>query len=69
MANDCPKCTGRMEVGFIEESVTTFEPGPSRWIEGVPERTVWRIKRKGKRKFDVSTDRCSACGYLESYAK
>jgi hypothetical protein len=71
MANDCPKCKARMEVGFIEESVTAFPflPGPSRWIEGAPEPTSWGLKRKGKRKFDVSTDRCTACGYLESYAK
>jgi hypothetical protein len=70
MTNDCPRCRGRMEAGFIEERVSKLESVPTRWIEGVPKRSFWwGLKRTGKRMIDVSTDRCTACGYLESYAK
>jgi len=64
----CPKCKAAMEEGFILDR----EHGGvavSQWVEGEPERSFWTgIKTRGREKFQVTTYRCSGCGYLESYA-
>lgn len=65
----CPKCNGTMERGFIVDSTygATF---PVRWFEGVVEISRWvGIKNlRKRRRFGLVTDRCSKCGFLESYA-
>jgi hypothetical protein len=41
----------------------------SAWIDGAPEPSFWSgLKLKGHQRLPVTTYRCSACGYLESYA-
>jgi hypothetical protein len=41
-----------------------------KWVEGAPEKSFWSgTKTSGKKQVQVSTYRCPACGYLESYAK
>ena len=65
----CPKCDGEMVQGFTFES-----EGPRRmvstWIEGAPEKSFWQsAKVRAEMCVPVGTFRCSACGFLESYAR
>ena len=57
-----------MEEGFIPDaSYGAIHIGS--WVEGTPEKGwTGSVKLKGKRKFDITTYRCTSCGYLESYA-
>jgi predicted nucleic-acid-binding Zn-ribbon protein len=77
MTFECPKCRSRMEEGFIEE-VTRNAIRAAKWIEGPPEeRYLFGLKTtpfiglntKGKRQYEVTTYRCTRCGYLELYAR
>lgn len=66
---ECAKCRGRMEEGFISDN-THGGVLASRWVEGQPENSFWTgIKTSGKKQVQVTTYRCTSCGYLESYAK
>lgn len=68
--NECPKCRGRMEEGFVRDGADGGQERVARWVEGHPEKAFWTgIRLKGKRQLDVATWRCSRCGYLESYAR
>jgi hypothetical protein len=41
-----------------------------RWVEGTPQVSFWSgLKVRGKERLPITTYRCPACGYLESYAK
>ena len=65
----CPKCGGGMVQGFLFES-----EGPKRvvstWVEGAPEKSWLGSAKVPKEKcVPVGTFRCSACGFLESYAR
>jgi hypothetical protein len=64
----CPKCNAAMEAGFILEEAEGM--GADLWVEGAPEPSHWSgIKNwSARKKFQVTTYRCSGCGYLESYA-
>lgn len=65
----CPKCRTAMEKGFVLDQ-TYGAMTQSEWIEGAPERSFWTgLKLKGHTRIPVSTFRCPACGYLESYAR
>lgn len=65
----CLKCQVEMERGFIADQ-TYGGLLPSKWIEGVPEKSFWTgVKTKGKEEVEVRTYWCSARGYLESYAR
>lgn len=67
---NCLRCKGRMEQGFMLDHthgahlVSKWVKGPavkSKWQEGtvkIPEYTL-----------EITAYRCTACGYLESYAK
>ena len=68
-ATRCPKCNGEMAQGFTFES-----QGPKRmistWVEGEPEKSFWQNTNVPAEKcIPVGTFRCSACGFLESYAR
>ena len=68
-ANRCPKCDGEMVQGFTFES-----EGPKRmvstWVEGAPEKSwLGSAKVPADKCIPVGTFRCSACGFLESYAR
>ena len=40
----------------------------SEWVRGIPDLSRWTgVKLKGKEHLPVTTFRCQACGYLESY--
>ena len=65
---DCPRCGGGMEPGYvIDEGYGTRTV--ANWVAGEPERSMWTgLKMGGKDKVDITTYRCTRCGYLESYA-
>ena len=64
----CPRCGDSMEVGFLMDANFGKDYAePTRWAEGEPVVSFWTgVKNSIKRK--VRTYRCTACGYLESYA-
>jgi predicted nucleic-acid-binding Zn-ribbon protein len=66
---ECPKCRQKMEEGFIKDEGHGIVH-PSKWVEGPAENSFWTgTKTRGKKQAPVVTYRCSACGYLESYAR
>ena len=65
----CPKCRGQMEPGFLLDKSHFDRPLPTEWLEGQPEVSIWTgLKTKGRDRFPVRTNRCTTCGYLESFA-
>ena len=63
--NKCPKCSGKMEEGFLIESKI-----PLRWIAGKPETSVLGgTKAHGKVHRQIEGHRCVECGFLELYAQ
>ena len=66
----CSKCGALMEIGFIPEFSYPQGIILNSWIKGKPEYGVWSGGPKIRRKemLPVLSYRCSACGYLESYA-
>ena len=65
----CPKCQGQMEVGFVADhgygSIVQ-----ATWVEGEPKRVfLGAMSLRGKRQIPITVERCTACGYLESYAR
>jgi hypothetical protein len=42
----------------------------STWVEGAPEKSFWHgANVPADKRVPVGTFRCSACGFLESYAR
>ena len=55
--------------GFIAGQHTHLEISVSRWVEGEPEPSFFMGTRAPNEKsLHVTTYRCIACGFLESYA-
>jgi hypothetical protein len=65
---NCPKCKGMMELGFVIDHGHGGVRTVSQWAEGEPQKSFWTGLKVSEPK-EVSTHRCTACGYLESYAK
>ena len=66
----CPKCNGEMAQGFIVDWSQGIDRRVSRWVEGAPENSFWHgTKAPEEKSVPVGTFRCSACGFLESYAR
>ena len=68
----CPKCSGEMVQGFtIDTDGATRKVGT--WVEGEPEKTgvlFWAGTKVPKDKcIPMGVFRCSACGFLEFYAR
>jgi hypothetical protein len=63
----CPKCQAKMETGLIPDEgySHTFM---SKWVAGIAQTGFFGLKLKGRRQVPIATYRCTACGYLESYA-
>jgi hypothetical protein len=59
-----------MEAGYILDQIHDAVSRQGAWVDGTPERSIWTgLKLKGHQRLPVTTYRCSACGYLESYAR
>ena len=67
----CPKCQGSMVQGFIADFADMgVNAIVSTWVEGQPKSSfLFGTKTPGDKRIPVGTYRCSACGYLESYAR
>lgn len=64
----CPKCQSRMIEGFTLDH-TYGGYAVSSWIEGPAKKSFWMgVALEGRKPLELSTWRCSSCGYLESYA-
>ena len=67
--NQCPKCNGQMEQGFVID----FTHGGrlvSHWAAGAPEKSFWAgTKLPSEKTIPIGTFRCTTCGFLESYAQ
>ncbi len=64
----CPLCQAEMEEGFIPDRGDYNVLQTSRWYRGLPQKSFWTALKTGGIKFEVRSYRCTACGYLESYA-
>ncbi len=65
----CPKCAGEMVQGFIVDR-TDVGVAVSSWFEGAPKSSFWSgTKAPDVNRIPIGTFRCSACGFLESYAR
>jgi hypothetical protein len=66
----CPKCNGEMVQGFIFD---VYGGKVENWMEGAPKRSFWSgtggAKISADKCIPVGVFRCSACGFLESYAR
>lgn len=62
----CPKCNGQMENGFI---IDRSHSGShiSSWVQGTPKEDSGGVNTNPGS--PIVTQRCKACGFLESYAK
>lgn len=67
--DQCPKCNGQMEQGFVLD----FTYGTrlvSQWVAGAPEKSFWvGTKLPTEKLTPIGTFRCTSCGFLESYAR
>ena len=69
-AIQCPKCNSVMVQGFIFDFHAGGKRIVSNWVEGAPEKTFWGgTNIPADKCVPVGTFRCSACGFLESYAR
>jgi hypothetical protein len=66
----CPKCGGSMELGFIPDEYRDRNE-VTVWVQGEAKRDplTGELELGGSRMWRVATYRCSACAYLESYAR
>ena len=64
----CPKCRAEMEPGFLVDNTYGGVATPE-LASGEHTKSFWSgTKMKGRRRIEVTTYRCSRCGYLEAYA-
>lgn len=67
---NCPRCDGQMQEGFLLDRGDLEMRHPSVWVAGPPEKSLWLgTKIEGRESFQISSYRCTSCGYLESYAR
>lgn len=66
----CIKCAGLMEEGFIPDYGHYEYVRPLMWVEGKPEKSFWTGTKIGDRRgANIAVYRCTACGYIEFYAR
>jgi hypothetical protein len=64
----CPKCKADCEEGFLVDYAHADRRRAASWISGAPENGWLGPKTTGRRQIRVKAFRCTACGYLESFA-
>lgn len=65
----CLRCSGKMEQGFLVDYKDTITYGRGAWAKGPKKKSFWEGFGEPKNPREIVTYRCTACGYLESYAK
>lgn len=66
----CSKCNGALVQGFIVDHHAGGRRLVSAWVEGPPEKSFWHATNVPADKcVPVGAFRCSACGFLEFYAR
>lgn len=69
-AMQCPKCSGLMVQGFIDDWAQGGYRRVNNWVEGAPVKSFWHGTRIPPEKcIPIGVFRCSACGFLEAYAR
>ena len=64
----CRLCQAPMQAGFLADQ-TYGGTLQEHWVEGPPRQSIWgSLKMGGTTRYKVITFRCTACGYLESFA-
>jgi hypothetical protein len=78
LRNQCPCCSNAIR--NAQSAAVRWNRGSSQthptvqfligsWVAGVPKKGwIGGVKLKGRRMSDITTYRCTSCGYLESYA-
>jgi hypothetical protein len=64
----CPKCGKQMAEGYVPDRghAAVYK---SVWVSGKPEKSFFGgVDIDGKSTIVITTFRCLACGFLESYA-
>ena len=65
----CPRCGSDFEKGLILDQ-SYGHSVQSTWRAGEPTASFWTGTRLGHGpRYPIVTYRCTACGYLESYAR
>ena len=65
----CPLCKGLMEKGFTIDSAGEFDyPQHAQWGQGEPVRKNWLANEEILNPKEITTWRCTSCGFLESFA-
>ena len=68
-SNECVRCGGAMEQGFLMDRRHHRIAEVAKWVEGEPEKSFWLgVQTKGREVFPVTSRRCTRCGWLEMYA-
>lgn len=66
----CAKCGSRMDEGFVLDRGDLEVRHPASWVSGPPQKSLWLgTKLAGRETLQISSYRCTACGFLESYAR
>ncbi len=66
----CPKCSQPMQEGFILDAAHLNVGQVSRWVSGPPAVSFFfGINISQRDQYPIQSYRCSACGYLENYAR
>jgi len=69
MFHNCSKCDAAMEEGFLLEKGDLGALSAEAWVAGQPVKSlISGLSLKEKVVYTVTSFRCTACGYLESYA-
>ena len=64
--NQCPKCNGEMEQGFILDHKDYASSVVAQWQQGEPQKSFWRgVQSKDGPHYEITAYRCTGCGYLE----
>lgn len=67
---ECMKCHGDMEKGFMVDRGEMHMKEQAEWASGEPNRSFWRgsVVQGGAQTLPVTASRCKQCGFLEFYA-
>ena len=64
----CPRCAGAFEPGLVLDHSYGYKV-QAQWRAGEPTSSFWLGQRLGHGDpLPITTYRCAACGFLESYA-